>query len=94
MNCSIPVINRRQKAFNNTEGAIKNGQSRETGNIGVDCTQVTRRRQTKLKHNTLCVTHHYDYVRCLLLVVTHVLHTTMTMLDVCCLWLHMCYTPL
>ena len=34
MNCSIPVINRRQKAFNNTEGAIKNGQSKETGNIG------------------------------------------------------------
>jgi len=31
----------------NTEGAIKNGQSRETGNIG-----YTRRRQTKQKHNT------------------------------------------
>ena len=30
----------------NTEGAIKNGQSRETGNIG-----YTRRRQTKQKHN-------------------------------------------
>jgi hypothetical protein len=28
--------------FENTEGAIKNGQSRETGNIG-----FTRRRQTK-----------------------------------------------
>ena len=36
----------------NTEGAIKNGQSRETGNIG-----YTRRKQTK--HNTLCVGHHY-----------------------------------
>jgi hypothetical protein len=40
--------------FENTEGAIKNGQSRETGNIG-----FTRRRQTKQKHNTLCVGNHY-----------------------------------
>jgi hypothetical protein len=38
----------------NTEGAIKNGQFRETGNIG-----HTRRRQTKQKHNTICVGHHY-----------------------------------
>jgi hypothetical protein len=38
----------------NTEGAIKNGQSRETGNIG-----YTRRRKTKQKHNTICVGHHY-----------------------------------
>ena len=37
----------------NTEGAIKNGQSRETGNIG-----YTRRRKTKQKHNTICVRHH------------------------------------
>ena len=37
----------------NTEGAIKNGQSRETGNIG-----YTRRRKTKEKHNTICVRHH------------------------------------
>ena len=37
-----------------TEGAIKNGKSRETGNIG-----YTRRRQTKQKHNTVCVGHHY-----------------------------------
>ena len=36
----------------NTEGAIKNGQSRETGKIG-----YTRRR--KQKHNTICVGHHY-----------------------------------
>ena len=35
----------------NTEGAIKNGQSRETGNIG-----YTRR---KKNHNTICVGHHY-----------------------------------
>ena len=40
--------------FENTEGEIKNGQSRETGNIG-----FTRRRQTKQKHNTLCVGNHY-----------------------------------
>ena len=30
------------------------GQSRETGNIG-----HTRRRQTKNKHNTICIGHHY-----------------------------------
>ena len=34
--------------------AIKNGQSRETGNTG-----YTRRRQTKHNHNTICVGHHY-----------------------------------
>ena len=33
-----------------TKGAIKNGQSRETGNIGT---------QDKEKHNTICVGHHY-----------------------------------
>ena len=38
----------------NTEEAIKNGQSRDTGNIG-----YTRRRQTKQKHYTICVRHHY-----------------------------------
>jgi hypothetical protein len=32
----------------NTEGANKNGQSRETGNIG-----YTRRRKTKQKHNNV-----------------------------------------
>ena len=37
----------------NTDGAINNGQSRETGNIG-----YTRRRKTKQKHNTICVGHH------------------------------------
>ena len=37
----------------NTEGAIKNEQSRETGNIW-----YTRLRQTKQKHNTICVGHH------------------------------------
>ena len=38
----------------NTEGAIKIQQSRETGNTG-----HTRRRKTKQKHNTICVRHHY-----------------------------------
>ena len=42
------------KRLENTEGAIKNGQSRETDNIA-----YTRRRQTKQKHNTICVRHHY-----------------------------------
>jgi hypothetical protein len=40
--------------YENTEGAIKNGQSRETGNIG-----YTRQRKTEQKHNTLCVGHHF-----------------------------------
>ena len=38
----------------NTEKAIKNGQSREIGNIG-----YTRRRKTKQKHNTIFVGRHY-----------------------------------
>jgi hypothetical protein len=38
----------------NTEGATEKGLSRETGNIG-----YKRRRQTKQKHNTICVGHHY-----------------------------------
>ena len=38
----------------NTEGAIKNGQSRETGN-----TEHTGRRKTKQKHNTIYIGHHY-----------------------------------
>jgi len=38
----------------NTEGTIKNGQSRETGNIG-----YTIRRKTKQKYNTMYVGHHY-----------------------------------
>jgi hypothetical protein len=37
-----------QKTLENTEGAIKNGQSRETGNIG-----YTRRRKTKQKMTPL-----------------------------------------
>jgi hypothetical protein len=35
-------------------GAMKNGQHRETGNIG-----YTRRRQAKQKHSTICVGHYY-----------------------------------
>jgi len=38
----------------NTEGAITNGQSRETGNIW-----YTRWRKTNQKHNIICVGHHY-----------------------------------
>ena len=43
-----------EQMLENTEGAIKNGQFRETGNIG-----YTRLSQTKQKHNTICVGHHY-----------------------------------
>jgi hypothetical protein len=38
----------------NTDGAIKNGQSRETSNM-----EYTRRRKKNKKHNTICVGHHY-----------------------------------
>jgi len=38
----------------NTEGAIKNGQFRKTGNI-----EYTRREQTKQNHNIIYVGHHY-----------------------------------
>jgi hypothetical protein len=39
--------------LDNIEGDIKNWQPRETDNI-----EYTRRRQTKQKHNTICVGHH------------------------------------
>ena len=42
----------------NAEGAIKNGQSRETGNL-----VCTKRRKTKQKHNTIYVGHHYRYAQ-------------------------------
>jgi hypothetical protein len=38
----------------NNQEAIKNGQSKETGNIG-----FTKRRKTKHKQYTICVGHHY-----------------------------------
>ena len=41
----------------NTKGAIKKGQSRETGNI-----EFTIRRKTKQKHNTIYVGHHYAQI--------------------------------
>jgi hypothetical protein len=41
----------------NTEGAIKKGQSRETGSTG-----YTRRRSTNQKLNTICVGHHYTQI--------------------------------
>jgi hypothetical protein len=40
--------------LDNIEGEITNWQPRETDNIG-----YTRRRQTKQKHNAICVEHHY-----------------------------------
>jgi hypothetical protein len=42
----------RRRLFQKT--CPKNGQSRETGNIG-----YTRQRKTKQKHNTICVGHDY-----------------------------------
>jgi hypothetical protein len=46
-----------KETLENTEGAIKKGQSRETGNIG-----YTRRRSTNQKLNTICVGHHYTQI--------------------------------
>ena len=43
-----------KKTYENTERAMKSCHPRETGNIG-----YTRRRQTKHKHNIICVGHHY-----------------------------------
>jgi hypothetical protein len=43
-----------KQTLENTEWTIKNGQSREIGNIG-----YTRRRQEKQIHNTICVGHQY-----------------------------------
>jgi len=42
------------KLLENTDGAIKNEQSRETGNTG-----HRRRRKTKQKHNITCIGHHH-----------------------------------
>jgi hypothetical protein len=38
-----------------TEGAIINGQSRETSNI----VYTKRKKKINQKHNTICVGHHY-----------------------------------
>jgi hypothetical protein len=43
-----------KERLENTKGPIRNGQSRETVNIG-----YTRRRKTKQENNTICVGHHY-----------------------------------
>ena len=48
----IRIVNGRK--LENTKGAIKNGQSRETGNIG-----HTRRRQTKQQTQHNMCWHHY-----------------------------------
>ena len=47
-----------KETFENTEGAIRNGHSRETGNIG-----NTRRRKTKQKHNAICVGHNFTEIK-------------------------------
>ena len=50
MLCLVPCLIK----LENTEGAIKNGQSRETGN-----TWHIRRRKAKQKHTTICAEHQY-----------------------------------
>jgi hypothetical protein len=83
-----------------TERAIKNGQSRETGNIG-----YTRQRKTKQKHNTICVWHHHTqrntynvnktWALWLLLLplrysLTFILAVCVVLLSVCTLWVPCC----
>jgi hypothetical protein len=51
---SYNVLTNKINVLESTKGAIKNGQSWETGNIG-----YTRRRKTNQKHNTTCVGQHY-----------------------------------
>jgi hypothetical protein len=46
-------VNLKKKTLENTEGEIKNRQSRENGNIW-----HTKRRQAKQTHNTIYVGHH------------------------------------
>jgi hypothetical protein len=52
---SLPqgVCKRTIALLENTEEEIITGQSAETGNIG-----YTREKQTKQKHDTICVGHH------------------------------------
>ena len=50
MICNVSKL---KQALDNTEGAINNGQSRETGKVG-----YIRRGKTKQIHNTTCVGHH------------------------------------
>ena len=56
------------KTLENTEGAIKTGQSRETGKHKVH----TRRK----KHNTICVGHHYTQT------ITNNINRTWTLLQI------------
>jgi hypothetical protein len=46
-----------EQTLENTEVAIKNGQSREISNIG-----YARRRQTKQNLNTICLGHYYAQI--------------------------------
>jgi len=62
-----------KKTLKGTEGALKNGQSRETGNIW-----ITRRRKTKQKHNTICTGHNYAQIN------THNVNKTWVLLN----WKH------
>jgi len=51
------VIVDNKYTLENTEGAIKTRQYRETDNI-----EYTRQRNTKQNHNTICAEHHYALV--------------------------------
>ena len=55
MDSNIPSYG--NDTLENTEEAIKNKRSRETGNIW-----YTRWRKAKEKHNTICAEHHYAQV--------------------------------
>jgi hypothetical protein len=51
---SYNVLTNKINVLESTKGAIKNGQSWETGNIG-----YTRRRKKNQKQNTTCVGQYY-----------------------------------
>jgi hypothetical protein len=54
-----------------TEGAVKNGQSREIGNIGY--TRKTKANKIK-KHSTICVGHHYAQTKSSILYIYAILY--------------------
>ena len=54
MNIGIKWTTYWKKRQRKPKGTIKNWQPREISNTG-----HTRRRKSKLKHNTICVRHHY-----------------------------------
>jgi hypothetical protein len=49
---------KRNWTLENTEGAIKNGQSRETGVIGHTIRRQAKQKQNKIQQHNVCSTRH------------------------------------